>query len=272
MAAQDGRLAGRRAIVTGAAHGIGRAIAQRLAHDGARVALLDRDRAAGEATAAAIRDGGGDGGDAAFIECDVADPASVRAAVAQTVDWLGGIDILVNNAGIPGPLVPADELDPADWARVLAVNLSGVFHCAKYALPLLEASGHGAMINIASTFGMVGAPGAAAYGAAKAGVIGLTRQLAVDYTPRGVRANAVSPGYIDNDMDRRRSRMTPEEAAAVVAERERAARLQPAGRQADPAEVAAVVAFLASDDASFVTGATIPVDGGCTAFFNLGRR
>jgi NAD(P)-dependent dehydrogenase (short-subunit alcohol dehydrogenase family) len=269
MATQDGRLAGRRAVVTGAAHGIGRAIARRLAEEGARVAVLDRDRAAGEATVATIR---GEGSEALFVECDIADPESARLAVAQAAERFGGLDILVNNAGIPGPSLPAAELDPADWARVLAVNLGGVFHCAKYALPHLEASGHGVMINIASTFGMVGAPGSPAYGASKAGVIGLTRQLAVDYTPRGVRVNAVSPGYIDNDMDRRRSRMTPEDAAAVAAERERAAALQPVGRQAEPAEVAAVVAFLASDDASFMTGAVVPVDGGCTAFFNLGRR
>ena len=160
----------------------------------------------------------------------------------------------------------------ADWARVIAVNLSGVFHCAKHALPHLEASGQGAMVNLASTFGMVGAHGTPAYGASKAGVIGLTRQLAVDYAPRGVRVNAVSPGYVDNDMDRRRSRMTPADAAAAAAERQRAAELQPLGRQCDPAEVAAAIAFLVSDDASFMTGAVVPVDGGCTAHFNLGRR
>ena len=269
MAASGGRLAGRRAVVTGAAHGIGRATALRLAAEGARVAVLDVDAAAGEGTAAAVRAAGG----AAIARaCDVADPASVAAAVSDVAAAFGGLDILVNNAGIPGPFGLAADLDPADWARVIAVNLSGVFHCAKHALPHLEASGRGAMVNLASTFGMVGAHGTPAYGASKAGVIGLSRQLAVDYAPRGVRVNAVSPGYVDNDMDRRRSRMTPADAAAAAAERQRAAELQPLGRQCDPAEVAAAIAFLVSDDASFMTGAVVPVDGGCTAHFNLGRR
>jgi NAD(P)-dependent dehydrogenase (short-subunit alcohol dehydrogenase family) len=127
-------------------------------------------------------------------------------------------------------------------------------------------------VNIASTFGMVGAPLTPAYAAAKGGVIGLTRQLAVDLGPRGIRVNAVAPGYVDNDMADRRSRMTPAAAAANLAARQAAAALQPLGRQGDVAEIAAAVAFLASDDASFITGAIVPVDGGCTAFFNLGRR
>jgi NAD(P)-dependent dehydrogenase (short-subunit alcohol dehydrogenase family) len=192
--------------------------------------------------------------------------------VDSTLAATGHVDVLVNNAGIPGTLVPIDQLDEADWERALAVNLGGVFHSTKYAVPALEASPAGAIVNIASTFGMVGAPHTPAYAAAKGGIIGLTRQLAVDLGPRGIRVNAVAPGYVDNDMADRRSRMSPDAAAANLAAREAAAALQPLGRQADVAEIAAAVAFLASPDASFITGAIVPVDGGCTAFFNLGRR
>jgi NAD(P)-dependent dehydrogenase (short-subunit alcohol dehydrogenase family) len=167
----------------------------------------------------------------------------VRAMVDATLAATGRIDVLVNNAGIPGTLVPIDQLAEADWERALAVNLGGVFRCTKYAIPALETSGAGAIVNIASTFGMVGAPLTPAYAAAKGGIIALTRQLAVDLGPRGIRVNAVAPGYVDNDMAARRARMPPDAAA-----------------------------FLASDDASFITGAIVPVDGGCTAFFNLGRR
>ena len=269
MDGAGGRLAGRVAVVTGAAAGIGQAVALRLAEEGGRVVAADRAEAEGEATAAAIREAGGE---ARFVACDVADTAAVRALIAAAVDDFGRIDVLVNNAGIPGTPVPADRLAEEDWDRVIAVNLRGVFLCTKYAIPHLEASRRGAIVNIASTFGLVGAHNAPAYCASKGGVIALTRQLAVDYGPRGIRVNAVCPGYVDNDMDQRRTRMAPEEAAHNLAARERAAALQPLGRQADVAEIAAAVAFLASDDASFATGAILPVDGGCTAHFNLGTR
>ncbi len=154
----------------------------------------------------------------------------------------------------------------------MAVNLRGPFLCAKHALPHLMSSGRGSIVNIASTFGMIGAPGCPAYAATKGGVIALSRQLAVEYGPHGVRVNAVSPGYIDTDMADRRTLMSPEAAAANLAAREAAAALQPAGRQAQPAEIGEVVTFLCSDGASFMTGAVVPVDGGCTASFNRGAR
>lgn len=263
------RFADKTAIVTGGATGIGRAIVLRLAGEGATVIVADINTDGGLATEREARDAGGH---ACFVACDVSRSADVRAMVDITLAETGRIDILVNNAGIPDSLVPIDQLDEEDWERGLAVNLGGVFRCTKYAVPALETSPAGAIVNIASTFGMVGAPLTPAYAAAKGGIIGLTRQLAVDLGPRGIRVNAVAPGYVDNDMADRRSRMTPAAAAANLAARETAAALQPLGRQADVAEIAAAVAFLASEDASFMTGAVVPVDGGCTAFFNLGRR
>jgi NAD(P)-dependent dehydrogenase (short-subunit alcohol dehydrogenase family) len=236
---------------------------------GAKVAVADVNVQRGEEAATLIRDAGGD---ALFIACDVSDQDQVSAMVERTVGHFGGVDVLVNNAGIPGTNEPAHELSVEGWDNVLAVNLRGPFVCAKYAIPHLIASGRGAIVNIASTFGMIGAHGSPAYAASKGGVIALTRQLAVDYGPHGLRVNAISPGYIDTDMDDRRSRMTPEAAAANLAAREAAAALQPIGRQADPAEIGQVAVFLASDGASFMTGSIVTVDGGCTASFNSGRR
>ena len=223
----------------------------------------------GKATAAGIV---ATGGVARFIICDVASSESVQTMIAETVSHFGRIDILVNNAGIPGPGAPVDQFPDDAWDQLLAINLGGVFRCTKYAVPHLEASGNGAIVNIASTFGMIGAPETPAYAAAKGGVVNLTRQLAVDLGPRGIRVNAVSPGYVNNDMARRGQQLSPEAAEARWAAREAAAALQPLGRQAETIEIARVVAFLASDEASFMTGAIVPVDGGCTATFNRGTR
>ncbi|MGH2614678.1 MAG: SDR family NAD(P)-dependent oxidoreductase [Thermomicrobiales bacterium] len=269
MKHENGRFDGKIAIVTGGATGIGRAIAARLAAEGATVTIADVNAGFGAATERELRQAGGD---VRFIPCDVSLSTDVQAMTKHVMNERGRIDVLVNNVGIPDTLVPIDRLEEADWERGLRVNLGGVFLCTKYAMPGLEASRAGAIVNIASTFGIVGAPNTPTYAAAKGGIIGLTKQLAVDLGPRGIRVNAVAPGYVDNDMDQRRTRMTPESAAASLAAREAAAALQPLGRQADVSEIAAAVAFLASDDASFMTGAIVPVDGGCTAFFNLGRR
>lgn len=266
---EAGALRGRVAIVTGGAWGIGRGIARAMAEAGAAVAVLDVHATRGAETVALI---GEAGGDAHFVPCDVADEAAVVAALRTAAERFGGLDILVNNAGIPGPNDPAHELAASDWDRVLAVNLRGPFFCAKHAIPRMLETGGGAIVNIASTFGMIGAHGAPAYAASKGGVIALTRQLAVEYGPHNIRVNAISPGYIDTDMADRRSFMTPEEAAANLAAREGRAALQPLGRQAQPAEIGAVTVFLASDGASFMTGAVVPVDGGCTATYNSGSR
>ena len=256
------RLAGRVALVTGAAGGIGAAIARAMAAEGAAVMVADVQD--GGRTVAEIDDAGGS---ARSVVCDVADPAQVDAAVAATVSAFGGLDVLVNDAGISGGSALAHELDVETWLRTVAVNLTGPFLCVRAAMPHLLASGRGRVINIASTYGVVGAPLAAAYCATTGGVVNLTRQLAVDYSPLGVRVNAILPGYIDTDMGGYRAGLGPEGAAAANARREAAAGLQPIGRQAGAEEVASVAVFLASDESSFMTGAIVPVDGGCTTTF-----
>jgi NAD(P)-dependent dehydrogenase (short-subunit alcohol dehydrogenase family) len=266
-----GRLDSRVAVVTGAAGGIGRATAVALATEGARVVVADVQDGAG--TVASIEQAGGEG---LFVSCDVADDAQVQAMVASGVKAFGGIDVLVNDAGISGGSSLAHEMDVEVWTRVLAVNLTGPFLCTRAAMPYLLASGphpdqsRGRIVNVASTYGIIGAPLAPAYCASKGGVVNLTRQLAVDYGPLGVRVNAICPGYIDTDMGGYRASLGPEGAVAANARREAAAALQPLGRQAQADEVARVAVFLASDDSSFMTGSIVTVDGGCTTTFNHG--
>ena len=258
-------LSGRVAIVTGAANGIGAATAVALAAEGARVVVADV--VTGDATVAAVR---AVGGEAIAVHCDVADPEQVAAMVDTAVQQLGGLDVLVNNAGVGGGSTPLHELDLDDWNRTLAVNLTGPFLCTRAAMPHLLASGRGRIINIASTYGLIGAPLAPAYCATKGAIVNLTRQLAVDYSDKGIRVNAICPGYIDTDLGGHRSSMSPDQASAAHERREAAAARQPIGRQAQTDEVASVVVFLAGDDSSFMTGSIVTVDGGCTTTFNHG--
>ena len=256
------RLAGRVALVTGAASGIGAATAVAMAAEGARVVVADVQD--GSPTVDAITAAGGE---AWSVACDVAEPAQVDAAVAAAVQRFGALDVLVNDAGISGGSSLLHETDVETWLRVLAVNLTGPFLCTRAAMPHLLASGRGRVVNVASTYGLVGAPLAPAYCASKGGVVNLTRQLAVDYSSQGIRANAICPGYIDTDMGGHRASLGPAGEAAANARREAAAALQPIGRQAQAEEVARVAVFLASDESSFMTGAVVPVDAGCTTTF-----
>lgn len=241
----------RAVLVTGAASGIGRATAVRLAAEGASVLCADIDLAGAEETAAGLAG-------AAALHLDVTDPAACDAAVAETLTRFGRIDGLANVAGI-GSFGHVAATTDAQWQRVIAVNLSGVFQMMRAALPRLEA-GRGAIVNIASAAGLVATPYAAAYSASKSGVVGLTRSVAAEYAAKGVRVNAICPGAVD----------TPLIAGGFDAidgvDMTLFGRMTPLlGPMAQPEDIAAAVAFLLSDDARFVTGAMLAVDGGQTA-------
>ncbi|WP_340539898.1 SDR family NAD(P)-dependent oxidoreductase [Nocardioides sp. GXZ039] len=245
------------ALVTGAASGIGRAVAQRLADEGARVWVLDRDGQQALRAAAEIR---ASGGNAEGRALDVTDAEAFTATVERVLESDDRVDVLVNNAGIT-LAAPVWQTDSADWAQVLAVNLTGVFHGIRAVFPTMIAAGRGAIVNTSSDAGLVGWPGQAAYCASKSGVIGLTRSAAMDGAPHGIRVNAVCPAFTRTPLveDWVRAQSDPDAARREVAAE------QPLGRMGEPSEIAAAIAFLASAEADFVTGVAMPVDGGVTA-------
>ncbi len=240
------------ALITGAGSGLGRAIAVTFARAGATLVLLDIN---GETAAETLESAGGRGESAAV---DVADGAAVAGAVAGAQDRLGAVDVVVNNAGIASAARTAlHETATEDWQRVLAVNLTGPFLVTRAVLPSMVRRGAGVIVNIASAAGIVALPGRCHYAASKAGLIHLTRTLAVEYAGRGIRANALCPGYIDTPLVR-----------AGLADPERAQRLRtmiPMRRLADPDEIADAALFLASDASRYMTGQALVVDGGWTA-------
>ncbi len=249
-----GILEGRRAFVTGGASGIGRATCEQLATEGAAVAVVDLDAEGAEAVAAAIR---ATGGSAAAIRCDVASGPDCERAVAEAVGRLGGLDLVVNCAGI---IQRADvvETTEEEWDRVMAVNVRSVFLTGKHAIPVMAASGGGAIVNIGSGWGMKGGDRAASYCASKGAVVNLTRAMAIDHGPQGIRVNCVSPGDTDTPMLRTEARqLGVAEAAFLASSAER-----PLARLGTPRDIARAVVFLASDDSAWVTGATLVVDGG----------
>lgn len=261
-------LAGKVAIVTGAGNGIGRAIANAMARAGARITvsdILDND---GERTVKEIAE---IGGEAVFVRGDVSQEDEVRNMVDVAANTFGSIDILVNNAGGGGSSGRIHQTQADDFDRVISVNLRSTFLSTKFVIPHFLTKGGGCVVNIASTYGLIGAPNVPAYCAAKAGVINLTRQVALDYGADHIRVNAICPGYIDTGLGRRRATLTEAELAAALARREKAAKMQPLGRQGQPAEVASVAVFLCSDAASFMTGSILTVDGGCVTTFNYGE-
>lgn len=257
------RLVDRVALVTGAGHGIGRAVAERLAAEGAAVAVADLDTDAAAEVAGAVQRAGGA---ALAVPCDVTDAAAVRSAVRAAVDRYGRLDILVNNVGVSFG-TRLEDMDDPSWYGQLDPTLYGAVRCVKAALPhLLAAPAGGSVVSISSVNGLA-AFGDLAYSAAKAGLANLTANLAVQYgrrarqragsDSRGVRFNVVAPGTI-------RTRVwegSPQRRAALA----RMARLYPTGRVGEPADIAAAVAFLASDDAAWITGIVLPVDGGALA-------
>lgn len=242
------------AVVTGAASGLGRAVALRLAASGASVAVVDRDLAGAEATAADVT---ASGGRAAAFACDVADWSSVEAAIAEVTSRLGPPTRLCNAAAVQR-FSRTHLLDPADFARILAVNLTGTFHVCRAVLPAMIAAGRGAIVNIASTAGITGLPYDAAYCAAKGGVVQLTKALAVEYAPKGIRVNAVAPGGMQTPM---LHVPFPDDAEPEVMATIRRSRLGVGA----PDDVASVVCFVLSDEARYMTGAIVVADGGATA-------
>jgi NAD(P)-dependent dehydrogenase (short-subunit alcohol dehydrogenase family) len=250
----SGRLDATVVLVTGGAQGIGRSIVEVARREGAQVAFVDVDERAGRATAEAL------GGEALFVAADVADEARVAAAVARVQAELGPIGVLVNNAG-RNSYADAVQMTEAEWDDVFAVDLKGTWLMSKHVLPAMIERRSGAIVNVASLHAQLTARGMFPYAAAKSGMVGLTRSLALDVAPHNVRVNAVSPGYtrtalVDEYLELRGA----EEEAAILA-------AQPLGRIAEPREVAEVVCFLASDAASFVTGANWAVDGGLGSRF-----
>jgi 3-oxoacyl-[acyl-carrier protein] reductase len=246
----DGRFDGRVAIVTGAGRGIGRAIAHRFAADGAAVLVADLDDAAAGETVAAIHSAGGR---SIAVHANVTIPEDVDALAATAIDRFGGIDILVNNAGILRS-TPAADVTPEEWHLVLDANLTGSFLCAKAAYPALRGSGHGRIVNIASMAGRATSTlGGVHYTTAKAGVLGLTRHLAREWVRDGITVNAISPGIVDTPMVR--------ESTDAARMKDVVAAI-PMGRLADAAEIASLVAFLASDEAAYITGANVDIHGG----------
>ena len=243
------------ALVTGGSSGIGRATALAMAGGGAKVAVADVNVEGGDETVRMIVDGGGE---ALFVEADVSKAEDVQALVDRTVQTFGRLDWAFNNAGIDNPHAPIGEYDVEVWDRVLKVNLKGVMLCVRYEIPALLASGGGSIVNMASVAGLIGTPISPAYTTSKHGIVGLTRSAALDYAKSGVRVNAVCPGVTRTGLTEAFIREMPDGEAQLNAE-------APIGRMAEPEEIAAVVLFLCSDAASYVTGVSLPVDGGWTA-------
>jgi NAD(P)-dependent dehydrogenase (short-subunit alcohol dehydrogenase family) len=247
-------LNGKVALVTGASSGIGRSVALAYARYGAEVVVSDVSIAGGEQTVEQIRTGGGE---ALFVETDVSDPVACAELVSQTMAVYGRLDMACNNAGIGGESAPTADYTIEGWQRVMAINLSGVFYCLKYEIPAMLKGDGGAIVNMASILGQVSFASSPAYVAAKHGVVGLTKNAAVEYATQGVRVNAVGPAFIRTPMI-----SALEEEKAVY---DMLVSLHPMGRLGEPEEVAELVIWLSSDKASFVTGAYYPVDGGYLA-------
>lgn len=250
-----GLVEGKVALVTGSGSGIGRQSALAYAREGAKVVVSDVVVEGGEETVRLIHDAGGQ---AVFVQADVSQAADVEALISTTVETYGRLDCAHNNAGIAGKAQSTIDCTEENWARIIAINLTGVWLCMKAEIPRMLAQGKGAIVNTASDAGLIGVPRAGAYVASKHGVVGLTKTAALEYAKAGIRVNAVCPGPIDTPMlqsvGQRHPRVVEKMAAA-----------QPVGRLGQPEEIAEAAVWLCSDAASFVTGHPMPVDGGYMA-------
>jgi len=250
-----GRLSDKVALITGASSGIGESTALRFAEEGAKVVIGNRRVEAGEATVGKIKEAGGE---ATFLKTDVVDEPQIRALVDHAVSTFGRLDIAFNNAGVEGDLGPLHEQTAENYAKIFDINVRGLFLSMKYEIAQMLAHGGGAIINTSSIAGVIGFPNAALYDASKHAVMGLTRSAALEYAQQGIRINAVNPAAIKTDMI---DRFTGGDDETIKQFQE----MHPVGRMGKPEEIANAVLWLASDEASFVYGHALMVDGGFTA-------
>lgn len=248
------RLEGKKAIVTGGAGGIGRATSLAMAAEGAAVAVVDLNGEAAEAVASEIREAGGT---AIALAADVSSEPDIERVVAAAASEFGGIDVVFNNAGIIRRTT-AVETSVEEWDLVFGVNVRAIFLMCKHVVPVMAAGGGGSIVNTGSGWGLKGGGRAISYCASKGAVVNMTRALAIDHGPQGIRVNSVNPGDVDTGMLRDEARQLAQETNSFLAE----AADRPLGRMGQPREIAAAVVWLASDEASYVTGAAMVVDGG----------
>jgi NAD(P)-dependent dehydrogenase (short-subunit alcohol dehydrogenase family) len=247
-------LKGKRALITGAASGIGQATALLFAREGAAVCVVDLNVEGGRSVVSRIQ---GEGGRAIFVRADVTRAGDCKSAVQDTVSTLGGLDILFNNAGIVRRATVL-ELSEEDWDQVMAVNVKSAFLLCKYAIPVMAQAGGGLIVNAASGWGLVGGPRAASYCASKGAIVQLTKAMAIDHGPQNIRVNCVCPGDTDTPLLRREAEQLGEPTDRFLAQ----AADRPLGRIGTPEDIAQAVLYLASDAASYVTGTALVVDGG----------
>ncbi|MFQ6776150.1 glucose 1-dehydrogenase [Cereibacter sphaeroides] len=253
------RLYGKTVIVTGGAVGIGRACVERMAGEGAEVAVFDLLVSEGRALADALT---ASGREVAFWRVDVADEAAMRTAIDAAADRFGWLHVMVNNAGISGSPNPTDAVSEAEWDRVQAVNVKGVLFGTKHAIPHLRAAGGGSIVNLSSIAGLVGVGGLAAYHASKGAVRLMTKNDAITYAPERIRVNSIHPGYIWTPMVEKHLAASSDDPGAA---RAAAGAVHPLGHMGEPDDIAWAAVYLVSDEAKFVTGAELVVDGGYTA-------